>query len=88
MEGTNENIDERLRKSLIGCLKIDLNLDQIFKYPIFKKFDIIFSRLCIECAATDNNHFKRAIRNLKKYMKVNGYLLLLGLLDEDFYIVG
>lgn len=55
---------------------------------MFKKFDIILSRLCIESAATDDAYFKRAIGNLKKYLKGNGYLLLFGLLEETFYIVG
>ncbi len=55
---------------------------------MFKKFDIIYSQLAVECASTSDSHYKKIFGNFKKYLKVNGYLLLIGILEETHYIVG
>ena len=73
---------------MVGCLKIDLDTDQIFEYPFFKKVDMIISRLCVESAAKDNAYFKRVFKNLKRYLKKNGHILFLGILEETYYMVG
>lgn len=55
---------------------------------MFKKFDIIYSQLTIDSASTSDSHYKKILGNLKKYLKVNGYLLIIGILEETHYIVG
>lgn len=69
------------------CLKIDLTTTQIFEHPFFKKVDVIASSLCIEAVAQSPENYKEIIGNLKKYLKPNGYIFLIGVLDETFYMV-
>ena len=48
---------------------------------------MIASSLCIEAVAQSPENYKEIIGNLKKYLKPDGYIFLIGVLDETFYMV-
>lgn len=48
---------------------------------------MIASSLCVEAVAQSPENYKEIIGNLKKYLKPNGYIFLIGVLDETFYMV-
>jgi hypothetical protein len=52
-----------------------------------QKVDVITSSLCIECVARDNGHYKKIIGNLKQLLKSNGFIFMIGVLEETFYTV-
>lgn len=58
-----------------------------FLMAIFRKVDVIYSSLCLECAATSDQSYKNIVKNLKKFLKPNGYIYLFGVLEESFYDV-
>jgi hypothetical protein len=50
--------------------------------------DIITSSLCIEAVATSSSNYNQIIKNLTRYLKPKGYIYLIGVLEETFYMVG
>ena len=51
-------------------------------------FDVITTSLCLEAAVTSNDCYRHAISKLKKFLQPGGYVLMLGVLGETFYMVG
>lgn len=90
-EDTSDNyeaIEKRARISVKAVLHVDVNKSSPLEPNWFKKFDCILTALCLEAACVDFNSYQKAICNLKSLLKQNGYLVLTGVLDETFYLVG
>ncbi len=76
-----------MRRAIEGCAKIDLTTPTVFEHPYFKKVDIIMSSLCIEVVSTSESHYSQIIGKLKKYLRPKGYMYLIGVLGQTFYMV-
>lgn len=66
----------------------NLQVDNIFEYPIFVKADVIFSSLTFEAAAPTENDYRKNIKKVVQYLKPKGYLFIVGCLEETFYVSG
>ena len=51
-------------------------------------YDVITSSLCLEDVSTTLAGYKTAVRNVSKYLKHGGYVVLLGVIEESSYRIG
>ena len=56
--------------------------------PEDQVYDVITSSLCLEDVSTTLSGYKSAVRNVSKYLKHGGYVVLLGVIEESSYRIG
>ena len=76
-----------MKERITACFKCDLNNDELFDIPYFKKVEVIVSSLTMESAVVNFEHYERILQNFRKYLKPQGYIYLFGCLEETFYVV-
>ncbi|XP_050394735.2 nicotinamide N-methyltransferase [Patella vulgata] len=77
-----------LKAKVCGIFPCDLLQDDIFGGSSFPLFDVITSSLCIEAAAPDVETYGNIAKKISKYLKVGGHLVIVGVLGQNYYIVG
>ncbi|XP_047124961.1 indolethylamine N-methyltransferase [Hydra vulgaris] len=82
-----EEISKRTKESVKGCIQIDVNLTNPLEPNWFNQFDCILTSLCLEAACPDFDSYNKAIENLSNLLKVNGCMIMMGVLGETFYRV-
>ncbi len=85
--------EAQLRKKITHILPCDIEWEDPVKWPASwpsqsAMFDVVTTSLCLEAAVTSTEGYRHAITKLKKYLKPGGYILMLGVLGETFYMVG
>ncbi len=77
-----------MRAAIRSPITCDIFQDDPLSPAHPEPFDLITSSLCLEAAAPDLHIYKAAVRKLYKYLKKGGYLVLVGVLNQNFYDVG
>ncbi|XP_044153918.1 nicotinamide N-methyltransferase-like [Bufo gargarizans] len=83
-----EQKEERLRKTIKQVLKCDVfNINPIDPVTI-PQVDCLLSCLCLEAACKDLESYITALKNITTLLKLGGYLVLMGVLGNNYYMVG
>ncbi|KAK6171572.1 hypothetical protein SNE40_019729 [Patella caerulea] len=81
-------LSDDLKAKVCGIFPCNLLQDDIFGGSSFPLFDVITSSLCIEAAAPDVETYGNIAKKISKYLKVGGHMVIVGVLDQNYYIVG
>ena len=79
--------EELLRKRIANVIPCDIFCDN----PLLVKqepFELVFTSLCLEAACTTFAEYKQAVKKLVGLLKPGGFLLMLIVERETFYMVG
>ncbi|XP_013388507.1 indolethylamine N-methyltransferase-like [Lingula anatina] len=89
-EGKWEKYREKLRKKIKDVLVCDVHkVNPISPHKAGRyMYDAITSCQCLEVASADTEAYKQAIKNVVSFLKVNGYFVLIGNLNDRLYHVG
>ena len=93
-DSTQEAIPNRERdmkqkiKSIVPCDVTKNPIVGLDCFDIGKPFDVVSTSLCVEVCAASEGHYKSTVAKLCKLLKPNGYLLMFGILEETYYVVG
>lgn len=88
MEGNAQSVSHRILRCVKFSMKIDLRSSELFEAPIFMKFDIIYSSLCLQVAAKSPEEYKGMIKKLKNYINPKGWLFQIAVIEQTFYMSG
>lgn len=85
--------ESELRKKISHILPCDIGWENPIQWPSTLSsesamFDVVTTSLCLEACVTSNEGYRHAIAKLKRYLKPGGYIVLYGVLEESFYMVG
>ena len=94
--GTSEEASIReseLRKKISHVLPCDIEWEDPVKWPSTwssqaATFDVVTTSLCLEACVTSREGYRNAIAKLKRYLKPGGYVVMFGVLEETYYMVG
>ena len=85
--------ESELRKKISHVLPCDIGWEDPVKWPSnlsaqTAMFDVVTTSLCLEVCVTSSEGYRHAIAKLKRFLKPGGYIVLYGVLEETFYMVG
>ena len=84
--------EDELKRKITHILPCDIWWEDPVKWsslgPQWGTFDVVSTSFCIEAAVTTEEGYRQAIVRLRKYLKPGGYLLMMGMLGETYYMVG
>ncbi|XP_056406109.1 nicotinamide N-methyltransferase-like [Hyla sarda] len=80
--------EERLRECIKQVLKCDVLITNPLDPVTIPAVDCLLSCLCLEGACQDLESYVTALKNITHLLKVGGYLVLAGVLGNNFYMVG
>ncbi|XP_023681965.1 nicotinamide N-methyltransferase-like [Paramormyrops kingsleyae] len=78
----------RLKQTVKQVLKCDVRLENPFGPLVVGPADCLLSCLCLEAACRDLETYQRVLGNLKMLLKPGAVLVMVGVLNETFYMVG
>ncbi|MEE6484631.1 hypothetical protein FKM82_013950 [Ascaphus truei] len=91
LEGNREKWqekEEKLRRAVKQVLKCDvLKVNPVEPLNI-PQVDCLLSSLCFEVACKDENAYHCTLKNVSTLLKPGGQLVLCGVLDTNYYMVG
>uniref|UniRef100_A0A8D0GPB5 Phenylethanolamine N-methyltransferase n=1 Tax=Sphenodon punctatus TaxID=8508 RepID=A0A8D0GPB5_SPHPU len=79
--------EQKLREKLKKILPIDIHQPNA-GLPAHRPADALISTFCLEAASPDLPSFQRALRNVTTLLKPGGHFLMIGALEESFYLAG
>ncbi|KAK6186988.1 hypothetical protein SNE40_006242 [Patella caerulea] len=79
---------DELKDKVRGIFPCDLLQDDIFKGSYFPLFDVITTSFCLDSAAPDVETYGKIVKEISKYLKIGGHLVIVGALDTTYYFVG
>ncbi|CAB4019676.1 nicotinamide N-methyltransferase-like [Paramuricea clavata] len=79
---------KRKIKSVIPCDVTKVPIVELGTDDVAKPFDVVSTSFCLESCVSSEVHYKKTVAELCKLLKPNGYLFMIGVLKETFYIVG
>jgi SAM-dependent methyltransferase len=79
---------KRKIKSVVPCDVTKAPIVQLDNDDVAKPFDVVSSSLCLSPCVSSEVHYKRTVAELCKLLKPNGYLFMLGCIEQTFYYVG
>ncbi|KAJ8368553.1 hypothetical protein SKAU_G00085810 [Synaphobranchus kaupii] len=85
---SSEEVEQRLRQAVKQVLRCDVRQENPFHPLTVEPADCILSSLCLEAACKDLETYRRALQSIAALLKPGGVLVLIGVLNESFYIVG
>ncbi|XP_053547547.1 nicotinamide N-methyltransferase [Bombina bombina] len=91
LEGNREKWmekQEKIRKCIKQVLKCDVMKNNPVEPVILPPADCLLSSECLEGACKDQEAFCVALRNISTLLKPGGYLVLCGVLNTNYYMVG
>ncbi|KAM6432243.1 nicotinamide N-methyltransferase-like [Liasis olivaceus] len=91
LEGNRETCAEKeakLRRSIKQVLRCDVHQSNPVAPVSLAPVDCLLSTLCLEAACKDQEIFQAALKNISSLLKLEGYLLLGGVLGSNYYRVG
>ncbi|XP_066442073.1 nicotinamide N-methyltransferase-like [Eleutherodactylus coqui] len=80
--------EERLRKTIKQVLKCDVLKTNPIDPVTIPKVDCLLSCLCLESACKDFETYDTSLKSISKLLKLGGYLVLTGVLGNNYYLVG
>ncbi|XP_053125720.1 nicotinamide N-methyltransferase-like [Hemicordylus capensis] len=80
--------EEQVRRAITQVLKCDVTLPNPLAPLTLPPADCLLSSLCLEGACKDLSVYRSAVRNISSLLKPGGHLVLFGVLEETFYMVG
>uniref|UniRef100_A0A667YFQ5 Nicotinamide N-methyltransferase-like n=1 Tax=Myripristis murdjan TaxID=586833 RepID=A0A667YFQ5_9TELE len=81
-------VKETLRQKIKNVLKCDTNLENPFQPVTVEPADCIISSLCLEAACKDQEAYRHSLGAMVGLLRPGGVLVMIGDLNETFYIVG
>lgn len=81
-------MERELRTKIKGVYKCDVNSSTIIDPMLDKQVDAISSCTCLDSACSDIAAYQKAIQNMVSLLKTNGKLILVGVLNCQYYRVG
>ncbi|XP_036393353.1 indolethylamine N-methyltransferase [Megalops cyprinoides] len=85
---TPDEVAQRLRRTVKQVLRCDVRLENPFHPVTFEPADCVMTSLCLEAACKDLDTYRRAVQSLAALVKPGGALVITGVLEETFYMVG
>ena len=79
---------KRKIKSVVPCDVMKAPIVQLDRDDVAKPFDVVSSSLCLYTCVSSEVHYKNTVAELCKLLKPNGYLFILGFIEQTFYPVG
>ncbi|XP_053219059.1 phenylethanolamine N-methyltransferase [Podarcis raffonei] len=80
--------EQKLKKKLRRILPIDVHQAKPLGSSLSQPADALVSAFCLEAVSPDRPSFDRALRNVTTLLKPGGHFLMIGALDESFYLAG
>lgn len=80
--------EQRLKKKLIKILPIDVHQPNPLGFALSQPADALVSAFCLEAVSPDRPSFDQALRNVTTLLKPGGHFLMIGALEESFYLAG
>ncbi|KAM3869241.1 nicotinamide N-methyltransferase [Diretmus argenteus] len=82
-------VTETLRQRIKQVLKCDItSLENPFHPVTVEPADCVISSLCLEAASKDREAYRRSLGAVVGLLRHGGVLVLIGVLNETFYMVG
>ncbi|KAL0994884.1 hypothetical protein UPYG_G00128740 [Umbra pygmaea] len=85
---TPQIITDTLRQKVKQVLKCDICLENPFHPVTVPPADCVISSLCLEAACKDRESYRRSLSSMVGLLKPGGVLVLVGDLEESYYMVG
>ncbi|XP_029429189.1 indolethylamine N-methyltransferase-like [Rhinatrema bivittatum] len=80
--------EEKIRGAVKRVLKCDIMKTNPLDPLTLPQADCVVSSLCLEAACKDLDALRSALRNIASLLKIGGHLVLCGVLNCNFYLVG
>ncbi|XP_060643526.2 nicotinamide N-methyltransferase-like [Anolis sagrei] len=80
--------EAKLRRAIQRVLKCDVNLQNPMAPLHLPPADCVLSTECLEAACKDQASYRAALSNISSLLKPGGHLVLCGVLETTFYMVG
>ncbi|CAM2108839.1 phenylethanolamine N-methyltransferase [Caretta caretta] len=80
--------EQKLRGKLRQILPIDVHQPEPLGSQVGQPADALVSTFCLEAVSPDRPSFERALSNVTTLLKPGGHFLLIGALEESFYLAG
>ncbi|XP_040182231.1 indolethylamine N-methyltransferase-like [Rana temporaria] len=91
LEGTRDQLQEkemRLRSSIMQILKCDFEEENITSPALLPLADCIISAWILEFISKNEDEYMKNLEKIIKLLKPGGQLLLIGSLDQTYWITG
>ena len=79
---------KRKIKSVVPCDVTKAPIVQLDTDDVAKPFDVVSSSFCLSACVSSEVHYKNTVAELCKLLKPNGYLFMVGFIEQTFYPVG
>ncbi|XP_068120417.1 nicotinamide N-methyltransferase-like [Hyperolius riggenbachi] len=83
-----EEKEEQLRRAIKQVLKCDVLLSNPTDPVVLPQVDCVLSCACLEAACKEKEDYIAGLNNLSALLKPGGYLVLTGVLESRYYVVG
>ncbi|XP_062993745.1 phenylethanolamine N-methyltransferase [Elgaria multicarinata webbii] len=80
--------EQKLKKKLKKILPIDVHQPNPLGFLLSQPADALVSAFCLEAVSPDRPSFDRALQNVTTLLKPGGHFLMIGALEESFYLAG
>lgn len=90
LEGLREKCfekEEKLRQTLKQVLKCDVTKSNPLEPLVLPAADCLLTSLCLEAACESHSVYRAALKNIVSLLKIGGHLVMMGVLEETFYMV-
>ncbi|KAM3821490.1 phenylethanolamine N-methyltransferase [Vipera latastei] len=80
--------EQKLKKKLKKILPIDIHQPNPLGSLLSQPADALVSTFCLEAASPDRPSFDKAFQNVTRLLKPGGHFLMIGAMEESFYLAG
>ncbi|XP_053120005.1 phenylethanolamine N-methyltransferase [Hemicordylus capensis] len=80
--------EQKLKKKLKKILPIDVHQPNPLGSLLSQPADALVSTFCLEAVSPNRPSFDQALQNVTTLLKPNGHFLMIGALEESFYLAG
>uniref|UniRef100_A0ACB8EUT0 Uncharacterized protein n=1 Tax=Sphaerodactylus townsendi TaxID=933632 RepID=A0ACB8EUT0_9SAUR len=80
--------EQKLKKKLKKILPIDVHQPNPLGSLLSQPADALVSSFCLEAVSPDQQSFDKALKNVTTLLKPGGHFLMIGALEESFYLAG
>ncbi|XP_060111240.1 phenylethanolamine N-methyltransferase [Heteronotia binoei] len=80
--------EQKLKKKLKKIFPIDVHQPNPLGSLLGQPADALVSSFCLEAVSPDRQSFDRALQNVTTLLKPGGHFLMIGALEESYYLAG
>nr|XP_033774536.1 indolethylamine N-methyltransferase-like [Geotrypetes seraphini] len=80
--------EEKIRRTVSKVLKCDIMKTNPVDPVTLPQADCVVTSLCLEAACKDLEALRHALKNVASLLKIRGHLVICGVLNCSFYLVG